>query len=361
MNKEQKSITKASNLTTALYEFFKYDPEATKKIQEPYIKYFKGCTKILDIACGRGEFLELLSENGIPGVGIELDQKMSEDLNNKGLDCICDDVFNYLKKSSDNSFDGIFTSHFIEHLEPEKIVELLELCNKVLKPNSILIITTPNVGSLPMHLDYFHRDFSHMKFYHPKIIEFFLEYSGFSIIESGTNEKFWFSSPINDSNINNFKIIKPEIEHVKIVGTVVESVRLNNPIEYVNLNSDFKKIRYNKKENPFIFLKRKISDLLIEYVLQPHFNEINKILNNKIDDINKMINDQNSNFNMQVDIIKKQNIAIKQHAEFIEIYRDIFKNHAEISEKQTQVIKDIVSWVDHFYPPSEVYVIARKR
>lgn len=306
MTQEQKSIAEAPNLTEALYEFFKYNSGDTKKIQEPYIKYFKGCNKILDIACGRGEFLELLSENGLSGVGIDLNQKLSEKLENKGLNCICNDVFTYLDKSNENSFDGIFSSHFVEHLESEQIVKLFELCSKVLKPNGVLIITTPNVGSLPMHLDYFHRDFSHNKFYHPKIIEFFLVYSGFSVIESGTNENFWFKSPI---------------------GALAPSSPLNS-LSYDNSNLVVQS-NHIRSNNPLVFIKNKISYLFINYILCKQFNKINEIVNGQSDKITKL------------------NILIKKQSEII--------------EKNNQNITEINSCINNLYPPSEVYVIARKR
>jgi len=281
--------SKNSDLSHSLYEYFKYDPLATKNIQKGYIKFFKDCKEILDIACGRGEFLELLLENGIHGTGIEMDEQRVENLKTRGFDCVCDDIFHYLNISKKNSFDGVFTSHLIEHLEPDKVIDLLELSFTIMKPGGRLIITTPNVGSLPMHLDYFHRDFTHIKFYHPKIIEFFLEKSGFTIIESGTNENFWFKSPIS---------ILPE-----------------SHINYINLNNEFNKMKYKQTTNPFIFLKRKISDMMTRYILHPQFEDVNRIINK------------------QADIIKKQDTAIR----------------------------NIAIWAAFLYPPSEVYVVARKR
>ncbi|MCG2737629.1 MAG: class I SAM-dependent methyltransferase [Candidatus Methanoperedenaceae archaeon] len=328
--------SKISDLSHSLYEYFKYDPLATKNIQKGYIKFFKDGTKVLDIACGRGEFLELLSENGIHGTGIEMDQKIVENLKTRGFDCVCDDIFHYLNTSKENSFDGIFTSHFIEHLEPEKVVELLEMSCKILKPDGILVITTPNVGSLPMHLDYFHRDFTHIKFYHPKIIEFFLEQSGFKVMESGANENFWFRSPISILPIDNQKTIE------YIAEPAIKTLR------YINLNDEFNKISYTRTINPFIFLQRKVSGLMTKYVLNPQFNEISKIINNQISDINKIINNQISDINK---IINNQ-------------ISDINKINAiqnEKIEKQVKSIIEIAKWADCLHPPSEVYVAARKK
>lgn len=316
------------NLGNSLYEYFNYDSSATKQIQEPYIKFFEKCEKVLDLACGRGEFLELLSERGICGIGIDKNENTCNDIKKRGLDCICDDIFNYLENSDHASVDGIFISHFIEHLEPNEIIKLLSLSNKIMKPNGIMVITTPNVGSLPMQLDYFHRDFSHIKFYHPELIRFFVHYSNFSVIDSGSNDRFWFRSPIAQ--------LPPESELVRraitngrlppksgLVGGLLDNAHL---LEYINIDEEFSKIKYDETKNPAILLKRKLGELLTRYVIGPQLNKIGEIINAQI----SYTNEQVSYLNERV-------------------------SHSEKS------LREIVAWVDSVHPPSEVYVVAQKR
>lgn len=299
------------NLGNSLYEYFNYDFSATKKIQEPYIKFFEKCEKVLDIACGRGEFLELLSESGIRGIGIDKNENTCNDIKKRGLDCICDDIFDYLGKLDHNSVDGIFTSHFIEHLELVDIIKLFDLSSKILKPNGIMIITTPNVGSLPMQLDFFYRDFSHIKFCHPDIIKFFAQYSNFSVIDSGTNEKFWFRSPI--AQLPN----KSEL--------VCGAIDNTHPLGHINISDEFNKIKYEETKNPAILLKRKLGELLTNYVIGAQINKISEMMDTRI----SYLNEQVSYFNERT-------------------------CHTEKS------VREIVAWVDSVHPPSEVYVVVQK-
>lgn len=41
---------------------FRSSPDVVKQHQSIFLKYFKGCGHVVDIGCGRGEFLELLKE-----------------------------------------------------------------------------------------------------------------------------------------------------------------------------------------------------------------------------------------------------------------------------------------------------------
>ncbi len=50
---------------------FRGDRTLIKTRQTQYLPYFKNCCSVVDIGCGRGEFLELLKENHIPAVGVD--------------------------------------------------------------------------------------------------------------------------------------------------------------------------------------------------------------------------------------------------------------------------------------------------
>ena len=51
--------------------YFRGTREHVKRVQEIYVPYFEGCDKVIDIGCGRGEFLELLKENQIGAKGVD--------------------------------------------------------------------------------------------------------------------------------------------------------------------------------------------------------------------------------------------------------------------------------------------------
>ena len=82
------------------------------------MNYFTGCSNVLDIGCGRGEFLELAKEHGIGAKGVDIDDTWWITALSKGLNVEQDEAISYLKKLEDKSLDGIFIDQVVEHLEP---------------------------------------------------------------------------------------------------------------------------------------------------------------------------------------------------------------------------------------------------
>jgi SAM-dependent methyltransferase len=165
------------------------EPEFVKKLQKKYIKYFKNCKNVLDIACGRGEFLELLNEKEIKALGVDNDKSIVKHVKKKGLNIVQSDALDFLKKN-EKKFDGIFCSHLVEHMHPKQLLRFLTLCYKTLRKNGVVVIITPNVTSILTHIDTFYKDHTHIRFYHPDLLNFFLEETGFKILELGEDESY---------------------------------------------------------------------------------------------------------------------------------------------------------------------------
>ncbi|MCK4264460.1 MAG: class I SAM-dependent methyltransferase, partial [Candidatus Aminicenantes bacterium] len=87
-----------------------------KKQQASYVSYFKKGGKVLDLGCGRGEFIEILEENGIEAEGIDINGQMIEICRDKGLNCQKADILKKLAEYEDGTLGGIFSSQVIEHL-----------------------------------------------------------------------------------------------------------------------------------------------------------------------------------------------------------------------------------------------------
>jgi len=175
------------------YEFLRYiqvTPEGQKKIQSYYLPFFKGCQLVVDLGCGDGDFVELLEENGITAIGVDSDPKCCAAAQQRGLNIVCQDVFVYLRGLEAESVDGIFSAHLVEHLPYEKVLELLRLSKRALRKGGCIVLTTPNVRGLFSHLEMFYMHFGHVTFYHPKLLCFFLEYTGFSNPVMGENPNF---------------------------------------------------------------------------------------------------------------------------------------------------------------------------
>ncbi len=93
----------------AFYDHFRSPPAELKKHQSVFLDYFRGCRNVLDIGCGRGEFLELLRDNGIGCVGMDPDPEMIAICRSRGLKAEQTDGVAFLERAGDGSFDGMFS------------------------------------------------------------------------------------------------------------------------------------------------------------------------------------------------------------------------------------------------------------
>jgi O-antigen chain-terminating methyltransferase len=165
------------------YNKFRSSPEDVKKHQSRFIKFFRGCWHVLDIGCGRGEFLELLRESHIGGEGVDNDIKMVNICLSKGLDVRDTDAVVYLSSLDDGALDGIFTDDLVEHLQPEYLFHMLKLCAKKLQNGCHMVIVTVNPLSWVTFSNIFYVDMTHKKPIHPEAMKFILTNSGFESVE----------------------------------------------------------------------------------------------------------------------------------------------------------------------------------
>lgn len=159
--------------------------------QSRFLEYFAGCKNVLDIGCGRGEFLGLLKEYGIIARGIDVDDGMLEYCLSHGLDVVKADAVSYLCDMEDDSLDGIFIDQVVEHLKSHYLIELLQLCYRKLKDGSHLFIETVNPVSFTSMAN-FYIDLTHQRPIHPETIKYLLEGAGFKDL------RLLFSSPVTD-------------------------------------------------------------------------------------------------------------------------------------------------------------------
>jgi len=172
-------------------DHFRGDEEEIKERQRRYLEYFKGAEQVLDVGCGRGEFLELLREVGITAKGIDANLDMVLLCQEKGLDVLQGDALAYLESLSDASLDGIFAAQFIEHLPPSVIVSFIQLCHRKLKLNGVILLETPNPQCLTTMAWGFYLDFSHLWPCHPEAMRYLLESMRFRDV------RLEFSAPVD--------------------------------------------------------------------------------------------------------------------------------------------------------------------
>ncbi|NBY21879.1 MAG: class I SAM-dependent methyltransferase [Gammaproteobacteria bacterium] len=106
-----------------------------KALQESY--------KALDLGCGRGEWLELLQDQGIEAFGIDLDPSMLTACRERGLLAEEGDAIAALQALQSSSISLVTAFHVAEHLPFDDLLSLVEEAHRVLQPGGLLILETP--------------------------------------------------------------------------------------------------------------------------------------------------------------------------------------------------------------------------
>ena len=115
----------ASNDYVAFEDVFRLSEDVIRERQRAYLPLVEDRTPVLDAGCGRGEFLELLRDAGIPARGVDLDPGMVERARAKGLEVELGDAVGHLESLPDESLGTIFAAQVVEHLPVERLLAFL--------------------------------------------------------------------------------------------------------------------------------------------------------------------------------------------------------------------------------------------
>jgi SAM-dependent methyltransferase len=159
---------------------FRGSREDVRERLRPYVDLFAGLAPVADLGCGRGEFLELLREAGITGLGAESNTQAVAHCRERGLDVSAADLVSFLAARAPGSLGGVFAAQVAEHLPPRVLLALLRESHRVLRPGGLLLLETVNPRSVVGFLEVYNRDLTHERPLHPDTLSFLAAAAGFT-------------------------------------------------------------------------------------------------------------------------------------------------------------------------------------
>lgn len=163
---------------------FRGSRDNVKASQRNYLDYFRQNSGqvILDIGCGRGEFLELMQDAAIPAMGVDSYHPFVEYCTNRGFRAVESDALTYLSQVENNSLGGIFMAHVVEHLSNDYLLALINVAYSKLIAGCYFILETPNPDCLAA-ISEFNIDISHVKPVHYKSLEYLFKAADYQSVE----------------------------------------------------------------------------------------------------------------------------------------------------------------------------------
>ncbi len=168
----------------ALMDHFRGPRDMITERFQKYVDFFRSRPgQILDVGCGRGEFLELLRFNGIESWGCDLDASAL-------ASCDPDSIFvrnlgalEALESVADGSLGGVFSAQVVEHMFPGELLAFLKLARRKIAPGGVMVIETLNPQSLGVLSKSYYRDLEHKQPIDPDYMAELVSLAGFTAVK----------------------------------------------------------------------------------------------------------------------------------------------------------------------------------
>lgn len=162
----------------------------TERLQV-YLPFIEPLTDIypqataLDLGCGRGEWLELLSSHKFNSLGIDIDENMLSACRALKLNVTQAEAeaLAYLKQQSNETYALVSAFHVVEHISFDDLKQLVEEAFRVLKPGGLLIMETPNPENIEVATNNFYLDPTHIRPLPQQLLSFIAEFTGFARVK----------------------------------------------------------------------------------------------------------------------------------------------------------------------------------
>ena len=170
----------------AFEDRFRGSRELIKERLRVYLPFIEPLKKIyttlptVDLGCGRGEWLELLSKSGFHAHGVDLDEAMLATCRVLDLSVEIVDAISYLQGLQDESQVVISAFHVAEHISFIQLQTLVSESLRILKPGGLLILETPNAENITVGTNNFYFDPTHTRPIPSQLLAFIPEYYGYN-------------------------------------------------------------------------------------------------------------------------------------------------------------------------------------
>ncbi|WP_053063936.1 class I SAM-dependent methyltransferase [Caballeronia mineralivorans] len=208
----------------ALEDRFRGSRELIKFRQSVYLPLVEALAnrvqkKVLDVGCGRAEWLELLGERGVPAQGLDLNEDFVADGKRAGLNVFSADAMQYLGEQPDQSYGLISAFHVVEHLGFENLLQFLREAYRVVDDGGAILLETPNPANLLVGACNFYLDPTHEHPIPSSLLSFAAEFSGFEQV---------VIVPVNRGFLqNNLELLPTELPGASVINKVVSSLDQN--------------------------------------------------------------------------------------------------------------------------------------
>jgi 2-polyprenyl-3-methyl-5-hydroxy-6-metoxy-1,4-benzoquinol methylase len=162
---------------------FRGSDDAIQERLRAYVPIFAGRSEVLDVGCGRGEFLAALKAAGISARGVDANAEMAAVARERGLAAAHADALAHLASLPDGSLGGIIATQVIEHLEPPYLMRLLDTMAQKLHQGAPLVLETINPACWLAFFSSYIRDLTHVRPIHPETLQYLLRASGFERVD----------------------------------------------------------------------------------------------------------------------------------------------------------------------------------
>jgi len=138
---------------------------------------------LLDIGPGRGEWLDLMREHGVPAYGVDTNRLFVEEGTRDGLDVRLGDGIEHLAGLEEGSVAAVSGFHVVEHVPFDVLQTLLQGALHALMPGGLLLVETPNPTNISVGATTFWLDPTHNRPVPPELLTFLVEEHGFVSVE----------------------------------------------------------------------------------------------------------------------------------------------------------------------------------